>query len=148
VTASTDHRTAAPTAPTYLPHRQLMTVIGALMLGMLLAALDQTIVSTALPRIVSDFGGVDKLSWVATAYLLTSTAVTPLYGKVSDMYGRKLVFQVAIVTFLVGSALAGASQNMGELIGTRALQGVGAGGLMALVFAIIGDVVPPRERPK
>jgi len=135
-------------SPTYLPHRQLVTVIGALMLGMLLAALDQTIVSTALPRIVSDFGGVDKLSWVATAYLLTSTAATPLYGKVSDMYGRKLVFQVAIVTFLLGSALAGASQNMGQLIATRALQGIGAGGLMALVFAIIGDVVPPRERPK
>ncbi|RZS87318.1 EmrB/QacA subfamily drug resistance transporter [Motilibacter rhizosphaerae] len=140
--------TTAPPTPTYLPQRQLITVIGALMLGMLLAALDQTIVSTALPRIVSDFGGVDKLSWVATAYLLTSTAATPLYGKVSDMFGRKLVFQFAIVTFLLGSALAGASQNMGELIATRALQGIGAGGLMALVFAIIGDIVPPRERPK
>lgn len=135
-------------APAYLPQKQLIAVIGALMLGMLLAALDQTIVSTALPTIVDEFGGIDKLSWVATAYLLTSTASTPLYGKVSDMFGRKPVFQFAIVTFLLGSALAGASQSMGMLIGTRALQGIGAGGLMALVFAIIGDIVPPRERPK
>ncbi|RKS80707.1 EmrB/QacA subfamily drug resistance transporter [Motilibacter peucedani] len=144
---STQTAAPAPTA-TYPPQRTLYAIIGALMLGMLLAALDQTIVSTALPTIVGEFGGIDKLSWVATAYLLTSTATTPLYGKVSDMFGRKPVFQFAIVTFLLGSALAGASQNMGELIATRALQGIGAGGLMALVFAIIGDIVPPRERPK
>lgn len=139
---------AAPTEPAYLPTRQLWAVIGALMLGMLLAALDQTIVSTALPTIVGEFGGIDKLPWVATAYLLTSTASTPLYGKVSDMLGRKPVFQFAIITFLLGSVLAGASQSMEMLIATRALQGIGAGGLMALVFAIVGDIVPPRERPK
>lgn len=141
-------QTSVAPAQTYPPQRTLYAIIGALMLGMLLAALDQTIVSTALPTIVGEFGGIDKLSWVATAYLLTSTASTPLYGKISDMFGRKPVFQFAIVTFLLGSALAGASQNMGQLIATRALQGIGAGGLMALVFAIIGDIVPPRERPK
>jgi EmrB/QacA subfamily drug resistance transporter len=120
--------------------------MSGLMLGMLLAALDQTIVSTALPTIVGELGGLDHLSWVVTAYLLTSTASTPLYGKISDLYGRKPVFQFAIVVFLIGSVLAGMSQNMGQLIGTRAIQGLGAGGLMALVFAIIGDVIPPRER--
>ncbi|NHC45819.1 MDR family MFS transporter [Motilibacter aurantiacus] len=135
-----------PEAPTYLSHRQILAVMSALMLGMLLAALDQTIVSTALPTIVGEFGGVEHLSWVATAYLLTSTASTPLYGKISDLYGRKPVFQFAIVVFLLGSVLAGLSQNMGQLIATRAIQGIGAGGLMALVFAIIGDVIPPRER--
>ena len=116
------------------------------MLGMLLAALDQTIVSTALPTIVGELGGLEHLSWVATAYLLTSTAVTPLYGKISDLYGRKPVFQFAIVVFLVGSALSGAAQSMGQLIAFRAVQGIGAGGLMALTFAIVGDVSPPRER--
>jgi EmrB/QacA subfamily drug resistance transporter len=129
-----------------LNHRQIMTVMAGLMTGMLLAALDQTIVSTALPVIVQDLKGLDHYSWVVTAYLLTSTASAPLYGKISDLYGRRPVFQFAIVVFLVGSALAGLSRNMGELIATRALQGVGAGGLMALVFAIIGDVVPPRQR--
>ncbi len=116
------------------------------MVGMLLAALDQTIVSTALPTIVGELGGLEHLSWVATAYLLTSTASTPLYGKISDIYGRKPVFLAAITIFLVGSALCGLSQNMAQLIGFRAVQGIGAGGLMALVFAIIGDIVPPRER--
>jgi MFS family permease len=120
--------------------------MSGLMLGMLLAALDQTIVSTALPTIVGDLGGLEHLSWVATAYLLTSTASTPLYGKISDLYGRKPVFQFAIVVFLIGSALAGFSQNMEQLIAFRAIQGIGAGGLMALVFAIIGDIIPPRER--
>lgn len=113
---------------------------------MLLAALDQSIVGTALPRIVSDLGGLDKLSWVVTAYLLTSTASTPLWGKISDLYGRRPIFQSAIVIFLAGSLLAGFSHNMEELIGFRAIQGLGAGGLMALAFAIIGDVIPPRER--
>ena len=133
-------------APAYLSHRQIVAVMSGLMLGMLLAALDQTIVSTALPTIVGELGGLEHLSWVATAYLVTSTAVTPLYGKISDLYGRKPVFQFAIVVFLLGSALAGMAQNMGELIAFRAVQGIGAGGLMALVFAIIGDVIPPRER--
>jgi EmrB/QacA subfamily drug resistance transporter len=121
-------------------------VFSGLLLGMFLAALDQTIVATALPTIVGDLGGLDHLSWVVTAYLLTSTASTPLYGKISDLYGRKILFQTAIVVFLVGSALSGLSQSMGELIAFRAVQGLGAGGLMALALAIIGDIVSPRER--
>lgn len=116
------------------------------MTGLLLAALDQTIVTTALKTIVVDLDGLKHYTWVVTAYLLTSTASTPLYGKISDLYGRRIVFQFAIVTFLIGSFLAGASQNMTQLIATRALQGLGAGGLMALTFVIIADIVPPRER--
>jgi len=127
-------------------HKEIMVILGGLMTGMLLAALDQTIVSTALKSIVEDFNGLNHYTWVVTAYLLTSTASTPLYGKISDIYGRRVVFQFAIVTFLIGSFLAGASQNMTELIGFRAIQGLGAGGLMALTFVIIGDIVPPRER--
>ena len=120
--------------------------MSGLMMGMFLAALDQTIVSTALPTIVGDFHRSDLLSWVITSYLLASTATTPLWGKAGDLYGRKRVFQLAIVIFLIGSALCGASQNMYELIAFRGLQGVGGGGLISLVFAIIGDVIPPRER--
>ena len=127
-------------------HREIMVILGGLMTGLLLAALDQTIVSTALKSIVEDFNGLNHYTWVVTAYLLTSTASTPLYGKISDIYGRRVVFQFAIITFLIGSFLAGASQNMTQLIATRALQGLGAGGLMALTFVIIGDIVPPRER--
>ena len=127
-------------------HREIMVILGGLMTGMLLAALDQTIVSTALKNIVEEFDGLNHYTWVVTAYLLTSTASTPLYGKISDIYGRRPVFQFAILTFLLGSLLAGASQNMTQLIATRALQGLGAGGLMALTFVIIGDIVPPRER--
>nr|WP_265579847.1 MFS transporter [Streptomyces spongiae] len=115
-------------------------------MGMLLAALDQTIVSTALPTIVSELGGLEHLSWVVTAYLLASTAATPLWGKLGDQYGRKKLFQAAIVIFLVGSALCGMAQNMPQLIGFRALQGLGGGGLMVLSMAIVGDIVPPRER--
>nr|WP_254552877.1 MFS transporter [Kitasatospora sp. MMS16-BH015] len=115
---------------------------------MLLAALDQTIVSTALPTIVSDLGGLDHLSWVVTAYMLASTAATPLWGKLGDMYGRKRFFQASIVIFLVGSALCGIAQNMGELIAFRALQGLGGGGLMVLSQAIVGDLVSPRDRGK
>lgn len=129
-------------------HREIMIILGGLMTGMLLAALDQTIVSTALKNIVEEFDGLNHYTWVVTAYLLTSTASTPLYGKISDIYGRRVVFQFAIVTFLIGSFLAGASQNMEQLIATRALQGLGAGGLMALTFVIIGDIVPPRDRGK
>ena len=125
-----------------------MIILGGLMTGMLLAALDQTIVSTALKNIVEEFNGLNHYTWVVTAYLLTSTASTPLYGKISDIYGRRVVFQFAIITFLLGSFLAGASQNMTQLIATRALQGLGAGGLMALTFVIIGDIVPPRDRGK
>jgi EmrB/QacA subfamily drug resistance transporter len=129
-----------------LTHRQVLVVFSGLMLGMLLAALDQTIVATALPTIVGDLHGLDHLTWVVTAYLLTTTLSTPLYGKISDLYGRKKIFQVAIVIFLVGSALSGLSRNMDQLIAFRALQGLGGGGLMALAMAIIGDIVSPRER--
>jgi EmrB/QacA subfamily drug resistance transporter len=124
----------------------LRTVFIALMLGMFLAALDQTIVSVALPTIVGDLGGLNHLSWVVTSYLLASTVSTPIYGKLGDMYGRKPVFLVAILIFLAGSMLAGLSQEMAELIGFRALQGIGAGGLMVGAQAIIADIVPPRER--
>ncbi|MFD8673009.1 MDR family MFS transporter [Streptomyces seoulensis] len=126
--------------------KSVLVSIGALLLGLLLAALDQTIVSTALPTIVSDLGGLDHLSWVVTAYLLASTAATPLWGKLGDQYGRKRLFQLAIVIFLIGSALCGMAQNMPQLIGFRALQGLGGGGLMVLSMAIVGDIVPPRER--
>ena len=129
-----------------LTHREIMIILGGLMTGLLLAALDQTIVSTALKSIVEQLDGLEHYTWVVTAYLLTSTASTPLYGKISDLYGRRIVFQFAIVTFLIGSFLAGASSTMGQLIATRAIQGLGAGGLMALTFVIIGDIVPPRER--
>jgi EmrB/QacA subfamily drug resistance transporter len=129
-----------------LTGRALWTVFAALMLGMFLAALDQTIVSTALPTIVGDLGGLNHLSWVVTSYLLASTVSTPLYGKLGDMIGRKPVFLAAILIFLAGSMLAGLSQSMGELIGFRALQGIGAGGLMVGAQAIIADIVPPRER--
>jgi len=138
-------RTGTP-GPSPLGWRQLYLVLGGLMLGMLLAALDQTIVATALPTIVGDLGGLNHLSWVVTAYLLTSTAVTPLWGKLSDLYGRRGTFQAAIAVFLVGSMLSGLSQGMAELIAFRAVQGLGGGGLMALAMAIVGDVVSPRER--
>jgi EmrB/QacA subfamily drug resistance transporter len=118
----------------------------ALLLVLLLAALDQTIVSTALPTIVGDLGGLEHLSWVVTAYLLASTVAGPVYGKLGDLFGRKIVLQVAIVIFLVGSALCGISQSMFQLIAFRALQGLGGGGLMVTTIAAIGDVVPPRQR--
>ncbi|MDL4772676.1 MULTISPECIES: MFS transporter [Thermomonosporaceae] len=126
--------------------RNLFVILGALMLAMLLAALDQTIVSTALPTIVSDLGGLNHLSWVVTAYLLAATASTPLWGKLGDQYGRKRLFQTSIVLFLIGSAACGQAGDMLQLIVFRALQGLGGGGLMVLVVAIVGDVVPPRER--
>ena len=126
--------------------RSVLVAVGALLLGMLLAALDQTIVSTALPTIVSDLGGLEHLSWVVTAYLLAATAATPLWGKLGDQYGRKKLFQAAIVIFLIGSALCGVAQDMPQLISFRALQGLGGGGLMVLSMAIVGDLVPPRER--
>ncbi|MFL1903400.1 DHA2 family efflux MFS transporter permease subunit [Streptomyces tauricus] len=142
-----DHSRGATAVP---PHMQggVLVSIGALLLGLLLAALDQTIVSTALPTIVSDLGGLDHLSWVVTAYLLASTAATPLWGKLGDQYGRKKLFQVAVVIFLIGSALCGMAQNMPQLIAFRALQGLGGGGLIVLSMAIVGDIVPPRERGK
>jgi EmrB/QacA subfamily drug resistance transporter len=131
---------------TQLSHRQIMVIFSGLMMGMLLASLDQTVVSTALPTIVGDLGGISHLSWVVTAYLLASCVSTPLWGKLGDLYGRKRFFQAAIAIFLVGSMLAGLSQNLNELIGCRAVQGLGAGGLLVGAQAIIGDVVPPRDR--
>jgi len=121
-------------------------IFSALMLVVFLASLDQTIVSTALPTIVGDLGGLSHLSWVVTGYLLAATVTGPLYGKFGDLYGRKGVLQVAIVLFLVGSALCGISQNMAELISFRSLQGLGAGGLMVVAIAVIGDIIPPRDR--
>ncbi len=130
------------------PQRGLLVIYSALMLAMLLAALDQTIVATALPTIVSDLGGLSHLSWVVTSYILATTATTQVWGKLGDQYGRKYLFIASIVIFLVGSALSGLSSSMTELIAFRALQGIGGGGLLVLAQAIIGDVVPPRERGK
>ena len=135
-------------APKSLTHKEILFVLSGLMVGMLLAALDQTIVSTALKSIVEDFDGLAHYTWVVTAYLLTSTASTPLYGKISDLYGRRPVFQFAIITFLIGSFAAGAATSMEQLIAFRAVQGLGAGGLMSLTFVIIGDIISPRERGK
>ena len=132
----------------FLPHREVMIVLPGLLLAILLAMLDNLIVSTALPRIVGDLGGVAHLSWVVTAYILASTITTPFYGKLGDMYGRKTFFIAAIVIFLIGSALSGLSQTMTELIAFRALQGLGAGGLMVGAMATLGDIVAPRERGK
>ena len=151
--------TEPSTTPTgdYLSHKQILVVMGGLMAGMFLAALDQSIVGVALPKITSDLGGLDKLSWVVTAYLLTSTAATPLWGKISDLLGRRPIFQSAIVVFLVGSIICGfASPIAGYfnvsgidiMIAGRAVQGLGGGGLMSLALAVIGDVIPPRERGK
>ena len=146
MTTATAPVAAGSAPPTQLSHREVLIVFSGLMLGMLLASLDQTIVSTALPTIVGEFGGAGAPSWVITAYLLTSTASVPLYGKLSDLYGRKIVFQIAIVVFLAGSVLSGASQSMLQLILFRGVQGLGGGGLMAMAMAIIGDIVSPRER--
>src|SRR3954463_214491 len=129
-----------------LTKRQTALTFSGLLLAMLLASLDQTILATALPTIVGDVGGIDQLSWVVTAYLLAATVTMPLWGRISDLYGRKRLFQGAIVVFLAGSALSGAAQTIGELIAFRALQGLGAGGLMTLAMAIVADIVSPRER--
>src|SRR5258705_4437468 len=129
-----------------VPRRRVLIVIGALMLTMLLAALDQTIVATALPTIVGELGGLNHLSWVVTSYLLAITIVTPLYGKLGDLYGRKVVLQGALILFLIGSALCGQAQGMSELIAFRAIQGLGGGGLMVSAQAAVRDIVSPRER--
>ncbi len=128
--------------------RSLRIVMAALMLCLFLAALDQTIVATALPTIVGDLGGLDQISWVVTAYLLSSTVSVPLFGKISDLYGRKLMLQVTIAIFLLGSVLAGFAQSMPQLIVARGVQGVGGGGIMAMTFTILGDILSPRERGK
>ena len=129
-----------------LTHRQIMVILSGLMLGMFLSALDQTVVSTAMRVIADELEGQTAQAWVTTAYLVTSTVTTPLYGKLSDLYGRKPFFLFAIVVFVLGSVLCGTAGSIYELAAYRAVQGIGAGGLMSLVFAIIGDIVPPRER--
>src|SRR5512147_1703074 len=128
--------------------RSVRVVLLALMIAMMLAMLDNMIVGTAMPTIVGELGGLEHLSWVVTGYTLATAASTPIWGKLGDMFGRKGAFLGSIVIFLVGSALSGMAQNMGELIGFRAVQGLGAGGLMVGVIAIIGDLIPPRERGK
>ncbi|MFC4944535.1 MDR family MFS transporter [Pseudonocardia sp. GCM10023141] len=137
--------TAVDTPPARTP-REIYTVMSGLLIAMLLAMLDNTIVGTAMPTIVGELGGLEHLSWVVTAYALATAVGTPVWAKLGDLYGRKGVFMASIVIFLVGSALSGISQNMMELIGFRAIQGIGAGGLMVGAMAIIGDLVPPRER--
>jgi EmrB/QacA subfamily drug resistance transporter len=138
----------ASAAGTFLSHKQIMIVLPGLLMAMLLAMLDQLVVGTALPRIVGDLGGATHLSWVVTAYVLASTITTPFYGKLGDMYGRKKLFIFAIIVFLIGSALSGLSTSMSELITFRALQGLGAGGLIVGAMATLGEIVPPRERGK
>ena len=135
-----------PVPPAPLSHRQILIAFSGLVLAMLLAALDSTIVSTALPTIVGELGGLDHLAWVVTVYLLAQTIVTPIYGKLGDLYGRKIVLQSATVLFLIGSALCGLSQNMTQLIVFRAIQGLGGGGLAVTTQAVVGDIVPPRDR--
>ncbi len=139
---------AAPDASGAFTHRQILTILTGLLLGMFLAALDQTVVSTAIRVIADDLQGYDLQAWATTAFLITSTITTPLYGKLSDIYGRRPFYLFAIAVFVVGSALCGIATSMYELAGFRALQGIGAGGLMSLALAIIGDLVPPRERAK
>jgi EmrB/QacA subfamily drug resistance transporter len=129
-----------------LTHREVLVVVGGLLLGVFLAALDQTMVTTALPVIVGELGSLDKLSWVVTAYLLTATVVVPLWGKMSDQLGRRIVFQAAIALYVLGSIFCGLAQDLPQLVIARAIQGLGGGGLMSLAFIILGDIVSPRER--
>ena len=136
---------AAQASPEQIGHRRRLIIIGALLLGMLLAALDQTIVATALPTIAGDLHGLSHLSWVVTAYLLASTISTPLWGKLGDLYGRKAFFEASIVIFLIGSVLAGLSHTMLQLIAFRAVQGIGGGGLLTGAQTIVADVVPARS---
>jgi MFS family permease len=138
----------APRASTELSHRQILTILSGLMLGMFLAALDQTIVATSIRTIADDLHGLSIQAWATTAYLITATISTPLYGKLSDLYGRRPWFITAIVLFVVGSLLSGTAHTMYELAAFRAFQGLGAGGLFSLALTIIGDIVPPRERAK
>jgi EmrB/QacA subfamily drug resistance transporter len=133
--------------PRYSKRDTILTMIGVLMV-MLLASLDQTIVSTAMPRVIADLNGFDRFTWVSTAYLLTSTVTVPIYGKLSDLFGRKPIFLFGVVVFLIGSALSGASQDMNQLIAFRAIQGLGAGALMPIAIAIVADLFTPRERGK
>src|SRR5688500_11629204 len=138
------HQAAVPP----LTHGRVLVIFSGLLLSLLLAALDSTIVGTALPTIVSELGGLERLAWVVTAYLLAQTVVTPLYGKLGDLYGRKGVLQSAVVLFLIGSVLCGMSQSMLQLIIFRGIQGLGGGGLMVTTMAVVGDIISPRERGK
>src|SRR6476619_3885976 len=139
----------APAVPSGgLSHKQILTILSGLILGMFLAALDQTIVSTAIRTIGDDLHGLSIQAWVTTAFLITSTIATPLFGKLSDIYGRKPLFMLAISIFIVGSMLCGLAQSMYQLAAFRAFQGIGAGGIMPLALAIIGDIIPPRERAR
>lgn len=151
IKASADGKADAPAGPGEKPgpqQRSVRVVVLALMIAMLLAMLDNLIIGTAMPTIVGSLGGLEHMSWVVTAYTLATAASTPIWGKLGDMYGRKGIFLTSIVIFLIGSVLSGMAQDMGQLIGFRAVQGLGAGGLMVGVMAIIGDLVPPRERGK
>src|SRR5688500_14253928 len=139
---------AQPAAVPPLTHGRVLVIFSGLLLSLLLAALDSTIVGTALPTIVSELGGLERLAWVVTAYLLAQTVVTPLYGKLGDLYGRKGVLQSAVVLFLIGSVLCGMSQRVLQLIIFRFIQGMGGGGLMVTTMAVVGDIIPPRERGK
>src|SRR6476469_6756233 len=138
----------APSETGGLSHKQIMTILSGLILGMFLAALDQTIVSTAIRTIGDDLNGLSVQAWVTTAFLITSTIATPLFGKLSDIYGRKPLFMLAISIFILGSALCGLAHSMYQLAAFRAFQGIGAGGLFPLALAIIGDIIPPRERAR
>jgi EmrB/QacA subfamily drug resistance transporter len=146
MTATTPPAHTAPDAPPALPHRQVLVIFSGLVLAMLLAALDSTILATALPTIVGELGGLEHLAWVVTAYLLAQTVVAPLYGKLGDLYGRKIMLQSAIVLFLLGSVLCGMASSMTQLIVFRAIQGLGGGGLMVTTQAVVGDIVSARER--
>src|SRR5690606_17516267 len=139
-------RRAGPLVSTPMSHREILVVLGGLMTGLFLVAISQTIVATALPTIAGELGGVDLIAWIVTAYLLAATVATPLFGRMSDLYGRRRLFHAAIVIFLVGSLLSGLAPSMPTLIGARAIQGIGGGGVMALVMTIVGDILSPRER--
>ncbi len=148
MTTTTAAQRRAPDASGAFTHRQIITILSGLVLGMFLAALDQTVVSTAIRTISDDLHGFDLQAWATTAFLITSTISTPLYGKLSDIYGRRPLYLIAIAVFVAGSMLCGLAGSMYELAAFRALQGVGAGGLMSLALAILGDIVPPRERSR
>src|SRR6185437_11328236 len=144
----TDSQAAAVAGsqPSSGARREILIVLPGLLLAIMIAMLDQLVVSTALPRIVGDLGGLNHLAWVVTAYVLAATITTPLYGKLGDLYGRKRLLMIAIVIFLIGSALSGLAQNMDQSVAFRALQGLGAGGPMVGALATLGDLVSPRER--
>src|SRR3954469_9700991 len=140
--------TAPTTAGLGFSHRQILVTMSGLVIAMLLAQLDNMIVAPALPTIVGDLGGLAHLAWVTTGYILATTIATPIWGKLGDLYGRRITFVSAVGLFLVGSALCGMAQNMGELVAFRAIQGLGAGGLIVGVLSIIGEMIPPRDRSK